>query len=77
MSQTVIIRPHQSFLDIAIQEHGNLKAVIDLAVLNEVSITDPLINGDQLEISSPITASIEIVAFFKKHKINPATMLES
>lgn len=73
MSTIVDIHPKQSLLDIAIQAHGSLLAVILIASNNNVSITDMLTPGEVLIIPDAPTELIDIVAFYKKNGLIPAT----
>lgn len=71
----VKVRHKQSFFDIAIQENGNLLDIINMAILNEVSITNQLEVNSEVQHTLATTASTEIVAYYKKNAIRPATVL--
>lgn len=71
----VKVRHKQSFFDIAIQENGNLLDIINMAIINELSITDVLFVNSEVQHTLAITASTELVAYYKKNNIHPATAL--
>jgi len=73
---SVKICPKQSLLDIAIQERGTLESTVELALLNDISITDALIPGNNL--STAVEAyDIEIATFYKRKQLTPATALDA
>lgn len=64
---------NQTLLDIAIQSGGSVNVVFDLAIENEISITDSLEAGKLLRyqtISEP-----EIVNYYKYKGLLPATAI--
>lgn len=64
----------QTFLDVAIQETGSLEAAFEMALLNDVSITDDLLITDQLEAPEPM--DLEIVSYYVRNDIKPATEIK-
>lgn len=66
---------NQTLLDIAIRHCGTVEAVADIAILNNISITDDLIPGQLIELPSKDYGSQEVVNFFEVNKIDPATAL--
>ena len=66
---------NQSLIDIAIQTGGKLECVFELAMANNMSITDELQPGDELEIPDYTDPVPEIVDHFKNHNIAPVTAL--
>ncbi len=71
MSKVVVIQD-QTLFDIAIQEYGSVEGVIQLAVDNDISITEVLSPGMALDISvEPI--DVDIVSYYKAHGLKPAT----
>lgn len=63
---------HQTLTDIALQETGTAESLVEFAVLNNISITDLLEVGT--EINAKVnTQDIEILTYYKKHNIKPAT----
>jgi len=63
----------QSLLDIAIQELGSAEGAFDLAVLNELSITDELEVG--IELILPEVVNTDIVSYYAKKRLCIATAL--
>lgn len=74
MKQKVKILAGQSLLDIAIQECGTLEGVIELALLNGISVTESLIAVNDLNTDIGIY-DLEIATFFKRKSLLPATAL--
>lgn len=64
----------QSFLDIVLQETGNITDMFSLAKENNLSITDSLRAGQILKFSGE-AADKQIRDYYRSHKINPATEL--
>ncbi|GAB4132178.1 MAG: hypothetical protein OHK0045_11720 [Raineya sp.] len=62
MSQYTV-KYQQSLLDIALQELGDASAVVPLAVLNNMSITENLEAGQSLQLPEEITRP-EVVRYF-------------
>ncbi|MBS1641538.1 MAG: LysM domain-containing protein [Bacteroidetes bacterium] len=62
----------QNLLDIAAVELGNTEGVFDLAILNEISITDELQVGQQIIILDNVLDE-ELVNELKKKQAKPAT----
>jgi hypothetical protein len=70
----VIIKPNQSIFDISVQMFGSAQVAIEIALLNDLSITDKLIPGQELVI--PEISTFEngaIKSFYSKNNIKPAT----
>lgn len=63
----------QSLLDIAIQTSGGVEAAFDIAAANDISISEPLAEGVQLE-TVPATDKAVLDRYTAK-KISPATEL--
>lgn len=66
---------NQTLLDVAIRHCGTVQAVVDIAILNNISITDDLIPGQIILIPSKDYGFQEVVNFFALNKIDPATAL--
>ena len=64
---------NQTIFDIAIQYFGTVDAAFDIAMLNNISITDVL--PISLELSLPETdyGFNEVVSYYKSNKVAPAT----
>ena len=71
----IIALHNQTLLDIAIRHCGSIDAVIDIAVLNNVSITDDLAPGLILEIPNNDYGAQEVINYFDINQLQPATAL--
>ena len=69
----MIVLEGQSLLDIAIQCCGSAEAAYDIALLNNISITDDLAAGRELTIPASVNASV--VTYYTQKGIRPATSL--
>ena len=63
--RTIIAIPNQSLPDIAIQELGSIEAVFDIAVANNLSVTQNLLPGQEIIIPESIYARQDIANYFK------------
>ena len=73
-NKKIIIQQGQSLLDIALQHCGDLSALFDLVVLNEIkeiSITDEVAPGSYL-LAPPEVFKL-LVNYYADHKHIPAT----
>lgn len=66
-----IVLEGQSLLDIAIQTGGSVECIFDLAVRNNISITDSLQAGQVLD--SPTIVNKQIADYYRQRNIHPAT----
>lgn len=73
MQKTVL--HNQSLLDVALQYCGTINAVFDIAILNNKSITAPLIPGEVLQIPEKDYGNSEIVEYYQFKKVVPATAI--
>ncbi|HEX8576684.1 MAG TPA: hypothetical protein VF677_10375 [Flavobacterium sp.] len=73
MPITVLI--NQTLLDVAVRYFGTVEAVLAIAILNNISITQDLVPGQILEIPNLDYGYQEIVTFFNVNKKQPATAL--
>lgn len=64
----------QSLFDIAVQESGSFLAAFELAVLNNISITDTLTPGQIIETKAPLNK--EVYDYFKSRQLQVATALK-
>lgn len=71
MQNTVIVKNNQSVLDLGIQIAGALDAVFDLAIENDVSITDVLMVLSEFAPIKP--QNREVVEYYINNNISPAT----
>ena len=63
----------QSLLDIAVQTSGGVEAAFDLAAANDVSVSEPLEAGAQLE-PAPVADKM-VLERYTARQIRPATEL--
>lgn len=66
-----VVEHGQNLLDVAVHRCGAFAAVIGLALLNNISITDDLLPGSSLLLPEPVEP--EVVKYFADGKIIPAT----
>lgn len=71
----IVVLNNQTLLDIAIRYFGTIEAVLSIAILNSISITEELVPGQTLELPNVDFGFQEVVAFFEVNKIQPATAL--
>lgn len=74
MSQITVLN-NQSLLDVAIRYFGTVEAVLAIAILNSISITQELVPEQVLELPNLDYGYQEIVTFFNVNKKQPATAL--
>ncbi len=63
----------QSLADIAVQECGGIASLVDLAIANNISVSDDLETGTELLINSLSNAGVK--KYYKGRNIKPATTL--
>lgn len=68
----IVVKGGQTLSDIAIQVYGSLEAVTLIAQVNNISITDHLRPGMQLEIV-PAVYNKEVQRYCINHNVSPAT----
>lgn len=73
---SVEVKPYQSLFDLAIQAQGTVNAAFEMAVLNNISVTDTLTAGDSISTSVE-TKDVEIATFYKNKELFPATALRA
>lgn len=71
----ITVKHSQSVFDVSIQEYGTVEAALEIAFANDVSLTEELIAGDELELPEFENTNPEIMAYYNKHQIKPATAL--
>jgi hypothetical protein len=64
---------NQSLLDVAIRHYGTVGAVADIAILNNISITQDLVPGQMFEIPNTDYSNQEVINYFSINKADPAT----
>ncbi|MBO4778102.1 MAG: hypothetical protein J5588_06365 [Bacteroidales bacterium] len=67
------VKNGQSLFDIALQECGNAESAFNMAMLNGLSMTDVLSNGQSLEL--PDVTEKKIVQQYAVNEIFPATAI--
>lgn len=71
----ITVIANQSLLDLAIQENGNVDAVFDLAVANNISITEILSPGKEIIPVKSDYSNFETANYFKGRSKKIATGL--
>ena len=71
----IIVLHNQTIIDIAIQYFGTAEAAFDIALMNQLSITDDIEPGQILHVPNLDYGSTEIVKYFLANKKQPATAL--
>ena len=66
-----VVHEKQSLLDLAIVNTGVLEQAFELALQNNLSLTDKLEVGNVIDISSE--ANVDVKNYFKNNKLIPAT----
>ncbi len=64
---------NQTLLDVAIHHFGTVQAVTELAILNNISVTAPLVSGTVLELPTVDYGESEVVSYFTLNNKQPAT----
>jgi hypothetical protein len=54
----VVVNHNQTLLDIAMQECGSATALVDLALLNGISITEDILPGNSLLLPGVLNAAL-------------------
>ncbi|MBV7268365.1 hypothetical protein [Winogradskyella luteola] len=72
-----MILQKQSLLDISIQEFGSLNELIELSLANEISITEALVPGTELQIPKIESSAKDIQQYYKSRDKRPATALSA
>ena len=68
---SVTILSGQSVLDLAIQTTGSTESALQIAIVNEISITDSLVAGK--EVSSVPVINKPIYDYYQNRQLKPAT----
>lgn len=64
----------QSLLDLAIQELGDISGIFDLAEKANVSLTDELAAGQEIELPLQLSDK-QIAGYYASRRITPATAI--
>lgn len=67
-----VVQAGQTLLDIAIQEYGTIEAAFMLAKTNDISITDTLQAGQEIETPEKVYNS-ELADYCQRNSVSPAT----
>lgn len=72
MTQIVALND-QTLLDVAIRHCGSMDALVDISILNNMSITENPKAGQIILLPTKDYGNQEVVNYFVLHKIEPAT----
>ncbi|BAV09402.1 hypothetical protein SAMN05421788_101838 [Filimonas lacunae] len=67
----------QTLADLAIQVNGDVARIIDIALLNHLSITDDLQEDQFIEVPDIDSAKASIASVFENKSIRPASAIEA
>lgn len=73
--RTVTVLNNQSLWDIAIQEYGTVEVVFELAMANDIGVTDLLTAGQELilpEVDNSIVKP-EVVDYYRRNDLHPVS----
>lgn len=73
MKTTINALHNQNLFDIALQTQGDIRSVIEVALQNELSITDVLFSGVQLQIEPTTFKNNDIVTYYQRRNQSIAT----
>ena len=73
MKTTINVLHNQNLFDIAVQTQGDVRAVFEIALQNNMSITDVLFAGVQLHIGVTSFINKDIVKYYKNRNQSIAT----
>ncbi|TDX86169.1 hypothetical protein [Epilithonimonas xixisoli] len=68
-----IVLHNQSLLDFAIQHTGSAHNAFEIAMANNISITDQLTAGSELVIPDSIVNDVGVKNYYQSKSIQPAT----
>lgn len=69
-----VVEHNQSIYDVVTQHFGTMDSLFEFATLNNLSITDDLVYGSEVDIGSPINN--EVINTYIEKNIIPATDLD-
>jgi len=72
--KTIVIGSRQCLLDVAMQYAGNAEAAFDVALLNNIALTDQLPAGNNLLPIKPVNKEVVQLMATENHK--PATAVD-
>lgn len=71
----IIALHNQTLSDIAVRHCGTMEALADIAILNNISITENPTPGQLIELPAKDYGNQEVINNFSVNKIDPATAL--
>ena len=71
----VTVKNRQNLWDVCLQHTGTIEGAFDLALANELSLTDDLAAGQLLEVPDQIERDVERYNYYQEHGVVPATAL--
>jgi hypothetical protein len=69
----ITVLNNQSLFDIAIQEFGSAEAAFDIALANNLSVTDELSAGQVLKLGKTDFQNRQIADYYRNRGLKPAT----
>ncbi|WP_172918364.1 hypothetical protein [Capnocytophaga canis] len=69
----IVILHNQSLLDTCLQHTGTIESLFDLALANDLSVTDDLTAGQGFEIPNNVEKDKGILNYYTAKNIQPAT----
>ncbi|AJA67310.1 hypothetical protein MYRA21_0066 [Myroides sp. A21] len=76
MKRKTVVISNQSLLDVALVEYGSVLAVFDLALNNNLSITDTVPAGTELKLIATDEMDVNVQDYCIRKSLNIATMSE-
>lgn len=70
------IKNNQSLFDFTLQAYGNISALFDVAFANNISCTDLLLVGTNLELPPSEGTTKSVLDYYRREKIEIATVNE-
>lgn len=69
----ITVLSRQNALDISMQKYGTVKSVLEFAFANDISLTDDIDPGFVLLTPESIYTDADVVSFFVRANVKPAT----
>lgn len=73
MAGKITIIDKQNLLDIALQASGTIESVFEIALQNNISITDEISPGTTLHIPDNLVKNKDVLNYYTQQSILPAT----
>ncbi len=70
---TAIVLHNQSLLDFAIQHTGSPQNAFEIAMANDMSVTEQLTAGTELIVPETVAMDVDIKNYYSSKAIKPAT----